>query len=65
MPNYLLDEWPADCPYCGEPITLLIDDSAGDQSLIEDCTVCCRPIVVEIQVDSVDGLDVTVRSEDE
>lgn len=34
------------CPYCGEPIELLLDLSAGSQRYVEDCTVCCRPIVV-------------------
>ncbi|HEY8682184.1 MAG TPA: CPXCG motif-containing cysteine-rich protein, partial [Rhodanobacter sp.] len=32
------------CPYCGEPIEILVDASAGDQHYIEDCQVCCRPI---------------------
>ena len=42
------------CPYCGETITLVIDDSAGAQRYIEDCHVCCRPIVVDVSID-VDG----------
>lgn len=37
-----------DCPYCGEAIEILIDDSAGGQRYIEDCHVCCRPIVVTL-----------------
>lgn len=35
-----------DCPFCGENITVLLDLSAGDQSYIEDCQVCCRPIQI-------------------
>lgn len=31
-------------PYCGEPLELLLDVSAGEQSYVEDCAVCCRPI---------------------
>ncbi len=38
------------CPYCGEPITLQIDGSAGDQHYIEDCSVCCRPIEVGVSL---------------
>ena len=38
------------CPYCGEAIELLIDDSAGDQRYIEDCQVCCRPITVVVAI---------------
>jgi len=34
------------CPYCGEPIELLIDCSEEEQHYIEDCQVCCRPITV-------------------
>ena len=36
------------CPYCGEPVELLLDASGGDQTLIEDCAVCCRPIEVRL-----------------
>jgi hypothetical protein len=36
-----------DCPYCGEPVSLQIDESAGrSQTYIEDCSVCCQPIEV-------------------
>lgn len=36
------------CPYCGEPITILVDSSIDHQSYIEDCSVCCRPIQIEV-----------------
>lgn len=36
------------CPYCGEPIELLIEAEAGDQHYVEDCQVCCRPIHVHV-----------------
>lgn len=52
------------CPYCGEPITLLVEDSAGSQRYIEDCQVCCRPIVVDVHVDG-GCWNVTVSAEDE
>ncbi len=39
------------CPYCGEPIEILVDESAGDQCYIEDCQVCCRPISLSVRVD--------------
>ncbi len=35
------------CPFCGEAITILIDTSAGDQSYVEDCQVCCRPMNID------------------
>ncbi len=41
-----LSERSVDCPYCGERLDLLIDTSAGAQSYVEDCQVCCRPMNV-------------------
>ena len=32
------------CPYCGEPITMVLDLSESAQSYVEDCEVCCNPI---------------------
>lgn len=48
-----------ECPCCGEPITLVLDTSAGPQRYIEDCQVCCRPITVDLDIDA-DG-DAVVR----
>src|SRR3546814_15465257 len=53
------------CPYCGEPIELFVDGSAGDQQYIEDCQVCCRPIVVTAALDADGEPVVAVRAEDE
>ncbi len=54
------------CPYCGEAIELLIDDSIPVQEYIEDCQVCCRPMTVVQSVDVVSGdITVTVRHENE
>jgi len=38
------------CPYCDESITVLIDGSVNEQSYVEDCHVCCRPIVLAASV---------------
>ena len=53
------------CPYCGETITLVVDDSAGDQRYIEDCHVCCRPITVVLQVGEGGEASVHVQSQDD
>lgn len=37
---------PVQCPYCGELFEALIDTSNSDY--IEDCYVCCRPIIFTI-----------------
>lgn len=46
----MLTPFPTQCPYCGEPIELLLDASAGEQAYVEDCAVCCRPISVYVGV---------------
>ena len=51
------------CPYCGKSITVLIDDSMPEQNYVEDCQVCCRPIVLDVWTD-VDG-DIVVQARDE
>ena len=53
------------CPYCGESIEILIDDSAGAQRYIEDCQVCCRPIVVSVSIDEDGELRVAASGENE
>jgi len=39
------------CPYCGEVYGVMVDLSAGPQSYIEDCQVCCQPISKTVVVD--------------
>jgi len=53
------------CPYCGEVVTLFVDDSAGDQRYVEDCQVCCRPIDVRVRVDGDGTVDVEARGQDD
>ena len=52
------------CPYCGEPIEIIVDGSIEQQNYIEDCSVCCRPMELSI---SVTGEDIAViaRRDDE
>ena len=53
------------CPYCGESIGVLIDDSLAEQRYVEDCQVCCRPIVLDVSVDLDGDVAVQARSENE
>lgn len=55
----------ARCPYCGERISLLIDRSVGDQQYVEDCFVCCQPIVVTVHDDEDTGPQVTTAVEND
>jgi hypothetical protein len=34
------------CPHCWETINLTLDLSVPEQSYIEDCPVCCKPLIV-------------------
>jgi len=43
-----LESVDAHCPYCGEPVELLVDCTSGAQRYVEDCAVCCRPIEVSV-----------------
>jgi hypothetical protein len=60
-----LQEQRVDCPYCGEALTLLIDDGDMGVDYIEDCQVCCRPMVVSAFVDGAGDLSVSARREDD
>jgi len=53
------------CPYCGEDIDVLIDDSSSSQDYFEDCSVCCRPIRVQVSVDFEGDCQVTILRDDE
>jgi len=44
---------------------VLVDDSLTQQSYVEDCQVCCRPIVMDVAVDLDGDVTVSARSEDE
>lgn len=53
------------CPYCGERIDVAVDTSAGEQEYIEDCQVCCRPMVVSAWVDDDGQARAMVTAEDD
>lgn len=61
----LQEEVEIECPYCGEQIVLLVDGSAGPQEYIEDCQVCCRPIVFRVAADDGNVTQVETRRDDE
>jgi hypothetical protein len=52
------------CPYCGEIIEVAVDNSAGPQAYIEDCSICCRPIEIALYTDGADWT-LSVRRDDE
>ena len=60
-----LSEAKVTCPYCGEPLEVLLDPEDMQQEYIEDCQVCCRPIIFSTMEDDTGLLSVSVRSEDD
>jgi hypothetical protein len=48
------------CPYCGETITTRLDLSAGSQTYVEDCQVCCQPIQIAVHVADDGVLDAVI-----
>ncbi len=60
----LLDRY-ITCPYCGESIEILIDDSVNTQDYFEDCSVCCRPVRIQLNVDFEGECGVVVLRDDE
>ena len=46
----LINEEEIECPNCGEFIVVVIDKSIDIQEYIEDCSVCCRPIIIDVNL---------------
>jgi len=44
-----------DCPYCGEPLELYV----------EDCAVCCQPMEVIVEIEGDEEASVSVRRFDD
>lgn len=39
------------CPYCWETLETSVDPTVSEQEYVEDCQVCCQPIVLRVVVD--------------
>jgi len=61
----LLQENNISCPYCGEMITILVDQSEEQQQYIEDCQVCCRPMDIRIIVSANGECQIEARNEND
>lgn len=77
LESFLDDEFPlgdgtadgeatAWCPYCGEPVELMLDPGSGArQRYVQDCDVCCRPWEVRVEYDAEGRARVELRGVDE
>ena len=61
--HFQLHEKQITCPFCWESITVLVDPSES-QLYTEDCSVCCRPILIQAEVQG-DYVSVEVTQEDD
>ena len=61
--HFQLHEEQVTCPFCWESITVLVDPSES-QLYTEDCSVCCRPILIQTEVQG-DYVSVQVTQEDD
>ncbi len=45
------------CPYCWQQISMVLDLSVDEQSYVEDCEVCCRPILISYIAENSELID--------
>jgi hypothetical protein len=60
-----LNEAQVRCPYCGEPVDIQVDAASTHEDYVEDCTVCCRPMVLHVARDEDGSPSVSATSESE
>jgi len=53
------------CPYCWEQIEVVVDCSVDEQEYTEDCSVCCRPIIVSVIIAEGEVISITAQTEDD
>ena len=57
------------CSYCSEAMTLLVDLSmladSSEMSYVEDCQVCCQPMLVKAAIDHQGELSVEVQRDND
>ncbi len=51
------------CPYCWEMLDISIDPSVPVQTYVEDCQVCCQPILISVSHDENGELSVSADQE--
>ena len=52
------------CPSCGEEIVVPVDPSGGDeQEYVEDCPVCCSPVLLQVHIEEDGEVSIVARAE--
>lgn len=60
-----LDYVSIQCPYCWETLEISVDPSVSEQEYVEDCQVCCQPIVLTVRFDEQRVPTVEARAEND
>lgn len=58
------EELSVQCPYCGENWVIEPEPYDGPLEYVEDCHVCCRPVVLRVTY-AATGSSVDVRREND
>ncbi len=58
-----MDTQTISCPYCGEQLEVAVDWSVRRQEYVEDCQVCCQPMVLHVRIDDDQQAVIDVRTE--
>lgn len=51
------------CPYCWEMLTVFVEPMEGEHSYVEDCQVCCAPMLINAYVVDDEVSSITAEQE--
>ena len=53
------------CPYCRQTLSVRLDITGGNrQSLVYDCEICCRPILLQFELEGDEVVNFSAEPED-
>ncbi len=53
------------CPYCWQTFEAVVDCSVIEQEYVEDCYVCCQPIVFKVTTDGASIIELHTSAENQ
>lgn len=59
----MLDEATYVCDACGETIVVPVEPGTGAGAYVEDCPVCCNPMVLDVRWDDEGRARIDARAE--
>ncbi len=61
----LLEPAHIQCPYCWETLEVSVDPSVPEQDYVEDCQVCCQPILIHVRFGEDGELSIDAEAEND